>query len=40
MPPSVRASYFDSLRPKTNADEFERAAYERNLHFLVDGEMP
>jgi hypothetical protein len=32
--------YFDSLHPTANSDELDRAAFERSVRFLVDGEKP
>ncbi len=38
--PRCALRYFDSLHPTTNGDELDRAACERSVHFLVDGERP
>ena len=36
--PGCALRYFDTLRPPANGDELDRAACERSLHFVVDGE--
>jgi len=36
--PRCALRYFDTLHPATNGDELDRAAGERNGHFLMDGE--
>lgn len=38
--PRCALRYFDALHPITNLEEQDRAEYERNAHFLVNGEMP
>ncbi len=38
--PRCALGYFESLHPITDLEELDRAAYERSLHFAVDGEMP
>ncbi len=38
--PRCALCYFGSLHPTTNGDELDRAANERRLHFLMDGEKP
>jgi hypothetical protein len=38
--PGCALRYFDSLHPTTNADEIERAACERSVHFLAGDEKP
>jgi hypothetical protein len=37
--PRCALRYFDSLHPTTNGDELDRAACERSVHFLVEGEI-
>jgi len=38
--PRCALGYLDTLHPPMNGDELDRAAYERSLRFLVDGEKP
>jgi hypothetical protein len=38
--PRCALRYFDTLPPATNGDEPDRAAGERSVHFLMDGEKP
>jgi hypothetical protein len=38
--PRCALRYFDSVHPTTNGDQLDRAAYERSVHFFVNGEKP
>jgi hypothetical protein len=38
--PGCALRYFDTLHPPMNGDELDRAANERSLRFLMDGEKP
>jgi hypothetical protein len=38
--PRCALRYFDTLHPATNGEELDQAAFERSVHFFVNGEKP